>query len=116
MTQALRSKLERENKPRLTGAYLRPSLYNRALPRMRNQPVEISMMISKRMKARARRQEAMTYWNDVKSDIMLEATFERAAQLAERSSTPASSAPSNKMEGERCYMHAIPYWREWLIS
>lgn len=65
----------------LTGGYLRPTLYNVPLPRMRNQPKEISMMISKRVKARSRRQGAQQYWMDLKQDLRLEAEFERDAYI-----------------------------------
>ncbi|KAF8321628.1 hypothetical protein DL93DRAFT_2051527 [Clavulina sp. PMI_390] len=75
------------SKPRLTGGFVRPSLFNRALPRMKPQPPEISGMIVKRVKGRARRIEQQTYWKEAQSDMKLEAQFERnALSLAQRSS------------------------------
>src|SRR5258708_11602226 len=63
-------------RPYLTGGYLRPSYFNRPLPRMRNQPTDITMMISKRIKARARRQTTMSYCKGIKEDLRLECWFE----------------------------------------
>ena len=63
-------------RPYLTGGLLRPSFYNRPLPRMRNQPTDITMMISKRIKARARRQATVSYLKSVKEDLRLECWFE----------------------------------------
>ncbi|KAF8334247.1 uncharacterized protein EI90DRAFT_2970660 [Cantharellus anzutake] len=63
-------------RPHLTGGYLRPSFYNRPLPRMRNQPVDVTMMISKRVKARARRQVAFESIQSTKEDVRLECSFE----------------------------------------
>jgi hypothetical protein len=44
---------------------------------MRNQPLDITMMINKRIKARARRQAAFEAWTETKEDIKRESAFER---------------------------------------
>jgi hypothetical protein len=93
-------------KPRLTGGYLRPTLYNVPLPRMRNQPLEISMMISKRVKARARRQAAQAYWLGILEDLRTEALFERDAWKGE-----GKTATHNL-----CYSRAKPPWGEILLT
>ena len=74
-TQAWIQKLRK--RPILTGGFLRPSLFNRPLPRMRNQPLDITMMINKRIKARTRRQVAFDAWTEMKEDIKRESAFER---------------------------------------
>jgi hypothetical protein len=43
---------------------------------MRNQPLDITMMINKRIKARARRQVAFDAWTEMKEDIKRESAFE----------------------------------------
>lgn len=53
--QAWRHRLA--NRPILTGTFLRPSPFNKPLPRMRRQPLALSMMIRKRRAAHARRIE-----------------------------------------------------------
>ncbi|EAL22159.1 hypothetical protein CNBC2970 [Cryptococcus deneoformans B-3501A] len=43
--------------PRLTGGYLRPTLFNPPLPRLKPQPIGLSMMIHNRLRKRERRME-----------------------------------------------------------
>ncbi|EGG01488.1 uncharacterized protein MELLADRAFT_72980 [Melampsora larici-populina 98AG31] len=49
--------LKRPKKPIMTGRFLRPSLFNKPLPRYANQPEHISMMISSRRKSNQRRMD-----------------------------------------------------------
>jgi len=42
-------------KPRLTGTYIRPTLFNPPMPRLKPQPIKTSMMIHKRILARDNR-------------------------------------------------------------
>ncbi|KAF9511159.1 hypothetical protein BS47DRAFT_1395305 [Hydnum rufescens UP504] len=65
----------RREKDHWRGIYAR-ELFNRPLPRMRNQPLDITMMINKRIKARARRQVAFDVWTEIKEDIKRESAFE----------------------------------------
>ena len=66
------------NRPILTGAYLRPSLLNGPLPRMKPQPVGVSMMIRNRRLARERRLEKAERIRNLKQDMTKEAEFEQA--------------------------------------
>jgi hypothetical protein len=69
-----------EDKPRkrpiLTGAYLCPSLFNRPLPRLKPQPVAISMMIYKRHAARERRPAKSLKLHEWRDDLRRERAFE----------------------------------------
>lgn len=65
-----------KKRPYLTGAFMRPTLYNKPLPRMRNQPIHITMMIKHRILARIRRierQQKATEWlEDIRAERELE--------------------------------------------
>ncbi|KIM77743.1 hypothetical protein PILCRDRAFT_76421 [Piloderma croceum F 1598] len=65
-------------RPILTGGYLRPSLFNRALPRLKPQPAHISMMIYKRRLGRERRSRRVTRISEWRKDLRGEAGFESA--------------------------------------
>ncbi|KAJ7662124.1 hypothetical protein DFH06DRAFT_1043028 [Mycena polygramma] len=71
------------SRPILTGALLKPSLYNPPLPRMKPQPPAISQMIYTRMRARdrrfARQEQLLTDLDDLKHEAALE---EQAIRLA----------------------------------
>ncbi|KAG8951688.1 hypothetical protein FRC04_005709 [Tulasnella sp. 424] len=59
------------NRPILTGGILRPSKSNKPLPRMKPQPIHVSMMIRRRRDARQRRldrSEGYKEWKDYLSD------------------------------------------------
>ncbi|KAH8112251.1 hypothetical protein DFH11DRAFT_1706665 [Phellopilus nigrolimitatus] len=66
------------HRPILTGAYLRPTFFNGPLPRMKPQPVHISMMIRRRRLARERRGEKYAELVEHRDDIYRESTFEEA--------------------------------------
>ncbi|KAI5120396.1 hypothetical protein M0805_000175 [Coniferiporia weirii] len=70
------------NRPILTGAYLRPTLFNGPLPRMKPQPEHISMMIYHRRKRRERHGEIYTRLSELKGDIQQERNFEEALRDA----------------------------------
>ncbi|CAL1712700.1 unnamed protein product [Somion occarium] len=64
------------NRPILTGSYLRPTLYNPPLPRLKPQPIHVTGMIVWRKKARMRRfslRELLWDWRD---DLQRENKFE----------------------------------------
>jgi protocatechuate 3,4-dioxygenase beta subunit len=79
----------------MTGSSIRPSLYNRPLPRLTPQPEHISLMIFKRRKARQRRgahyADLRSMRDDVRREVQFEASltaiadqpFERAFDSAE---------------------------------
>lgn len=89
-----------KNRPILTGTYLRASLYNRVMPRMRNQPEAIGRMMRKRKVARTRRREKMMVAQEALQDLSLEQQFERL--LGRQVSTP-------------CYEDTYS-WREPIIN
>jgi len=60
----------------MTGGYLRPSLYNRPLPRLNPQPTSISVMIFRRRRARSRRVLESRKWKNWVADLGLERQFE----------------------------------------
>ncbi|KDQ21609.1 hypothetical protein BOTBODRAFT_26047 [Botryobasidium botryosum FD-172 SS1] len=68
------SRLQR--RPIITGGYLRPTIYNRPLPRLKPQPEHITMMIRYRRQARIRRTEVRDLWLDWKQDVRLERSLE----------------------------------------
>ncbi|KAI0753884.1 hypothetical protein BC629DRAFT_1716989 [Irpex lacteus] len=65
------------NRPIITG-YFRPSLFNRALPRLKPQPVHITMMIRRRRKNRTIRMEEYPVLREHLLDVQREAAFEKA--------------------------------------
>jgi hypothetical protein len=64
------------NRAIMSGGYLRPSINNRPLPRFYRQPIHISMMINKRIKAKTRRLERQSNLNEWLDDIKAEQTFQ----------------------------------------
>ena len=62
----------------MTGAYLRPTSFNRALPRLQPQPMHISAMIHRRRKARERRLVQGMENVEWRKDLKREAEFETA--------------------------------------
>ena len=68
------------NRPIMTGGYMRPTWFNKPLPRLTPQPIHISMMIASRRKARASRMVRFERYNEWKEDMKHEATFERLLQ------------------------------------
>lgn len=64
----------------LTGGYFRPSLFNRPLPRMRRQPIHVTMMIRKRRLGRERRGAKLKSLAYVREDLKLEKHFEEELQ------------------------------------
>ena len=85
-------------KPYLAG-YLRPTHFNSPLPRLKPQPLSITLMIKKRIAARARRleyQRANTeVWNDIHSEMGL------MRRLHEREGLEDMKGFREEMEGLR---------------
>jgi len=69
-------------RPILTGGYMKPTVYNGPLPRMRPQPLHVSCMINRRRRARSSRLEKNDVLKEWRSDLKMEAAFE--GQLADR--------------------------------
>jgi hypothetical protein len=68
------------NRPILTGGYLRPTLSNPPLPRLKPQPMAISGMIFKRRVARDRRMTAASRLREWRDDLFREHVFESKLQ------------------------------------
>lgn len=66
--------------PRLTGGYLRPTLFNPPLPRLKPQPIGLSMMIHNRLRKRERRMEKRRVYASLRADLKLEVAFWRATE------------------------------------
>jgi len=64
------------NRPIMTGGFLRPTLANRPLPRLKPQPWAITSMIRKRRTARERQMVRLAELQESLDDIRLEAEFE----------------------------------------
>jgi hypothetical protein len=67
-------------RPIVTGGYMRPTWFNKPLPRLNPQPIHISMMIASRRKARASRTVRFEQYSEWKEDMKHEARFERLLQ------------------------------------
>jgi hypothetical protein len=68
------------NRAIMTGGYMRPSWFNKPLPRLSPQPIHITMMIASRRKARASRTMRFEQYSEWKEDMKHEARFERLLQ------------------------------------
>ncbi len=66
----------------MTGAYLRPSLYNGPLPRLVPQPLHITGMITSRRKARVRRMARHEACQEDLTLLNAEGHFERALAVS----------------------------------
>lgn len=75
------------NRPIVTGALFRPSIYNGPLPRLNPQPTHISGMLHKRRKARSKRVDRQRALYSHLQDLSLEAEFEDQLELAEPART-----------------------------
>lgn len=85
---------------------MRPSVYNRPLPRMSNQPAAISAMIVKRIKARRRRLVDEAYWVETKQDLHLERAFERKVHEG----TPDWVLDPESATGQRVFERQKEQW------
>ncbi|TFK91849.1 hypothetical protein K466DRAFT_481813 [Polyporus arcularius HHB13444] len=90
-------------RPIMTGAYLRPSLYNGPLPRLVPQPLHITGMITSRRKARVRRMARHEACQEDLTLLNAEGHFERAL-------TVSSSAEGTQLT--RVFTDDPNGWRE----
>ncbi|KAF8484249.1 hypothetical protein JB92DRAFT_2762269 [Gautieria morchelliformis] len=65
-----------QNRPIMTGALLRPSIFNRPLPRLKPQPIHISRMIWNRRRVRDLRLKKQELWTSWRDDLQRESAFE----------------------------------------
>ena len=91
---------------------MRPTLYNKALPRMRNQPIHLTMMIKHRLAARVRRierQQNVAEWmDDVRAERELEQRmFEEGMEgPAEYASKQYGECRLTRVDG---FLHVVEY-------
>ncbi|TFK52819.1 hypothetical protein OE88DRAFT_1656428 [Heliocybe sulcata] len=76
--KAYQEKLRR--RPIMTGSFIRPSIFNRALPRLSPQPDHITGMIAQRKHSRAMRMEKAAVYAEYQSLMREEGVFERLLQ------------------------------------
>ncbi|KDR82947.1 hypothetical protein GALMADRAFT_57643 [Galerina marginata CBS 339.88] len=67
---------QRRNQPIMTGSFIRPSLFNVPLPRLKPQPQATSMIFSKRIKARQWRHDRKKELEEQLADLAIERQFE----------------------------------------
>ncbi|TFK39489.1 hypothetical protein BDQ12DRAFT_57975 [Crucibulum laeve] len=72
------------NRPILTGGYLLPSLSNGPLPRMKPQPLNVTLMILDRRRAREKRIARQGRFKEMLRDLRIEREFEEGLQKMER--------------------------------
>ncbi|KAI9058128.1 hypothetical protein FKP32DRAFT_1581897 [Trametes sanguinea] len=84
-------------RPIMTGAYLKPSIYNRPLPRLVPQPLHITGMIVARRKARQRRQALQETLKEHMKYLEIERVVER--MLAQKASKEGKSIESVYLDG-----------------
>lgn len=89
-------------RPIMTGAYLRPSLYNGPLPRLVPQPLHITGMITSRRKARERRMASYEVCQDALMLLNAECHFER---------TLAAAAAKEGADFTQVFTHDLDHWR-----
>ncbi|WVR05753.1 hypothetical protein IAU60_002778 [Kwoniella sp. DSM 27419] len=93
--------------PRLTGSFHRPTLFNPPLPRMKPQPIGISMMIHNRLRAREARMVKRKVYASLVTDMKLEVGFwkglerERGRGSAQESEVTANGERERERGRER---------------
>ncbi|KAF7430485.1 hypothetical protein PC9H_006193 [Pleurotus ostreatus] len=86
-----------KNRPMLTGSFLRATLSNRPLPRLKPQPLAITMMIKRRRAARERRALKLMAVNEWIDDLRREREFEDGLKKhATASFDPVYTGPDGK--------------------
>ncbi|KAJ8468891.1 hypothetical protein ONZ51_g9350 [Trametes cubensis] len=91
-------------RPIMTGGYLKPTFFNKPLPRLLPQPLHITGMISARRKVRQRRLDRYDALQNEKAFLDFESNFEHA--LAANAGSPF----------ERVYSDELINWRAPLID
>ncbi|OCF38582.1 hypothetical protein I317_07649 [Kwoniella heveanensis CBS 569] len=83
---------------RLTGGFHRPTLFNPPLPRLKPQPIGISMMIQNRLRKRERRHARRKVWASLLSDMRLEVSFWKDLERASPNPDPNTNNVSSTTE------------------
>ena len=86
------------------GSFMRPTLYNRLLPRLVPQPVSISCMINKRRLRRERRYEQSVELTEWIKDLQMESAFEKQLRRSGARIDPVFSDDPNAWR--RCFNNA----------
>ncbi|WVW82111.1 hypothetical protein I302_104116 [Kwoniella bestiolae CBS 10118] len=79
-TRALIEQEKKSIKPKMTGSFHRPTLFNPPLPRLKPQPTSIGAMIHNRLRARERRIERRRTYAGWLTDMKLEVGFWKSIQ------------------------------------
>ncbi|TBU40265.1 hypothetical protein BD309DRAFT_927418 [Dichomitus squalens] len=90
-------------RPIMTGAYLRPTLFNKPLPRLVPQPLHITGMLTARRKARQRRIDLFETAQEHAKLLYAEIKFEEAL---------IGTAPKGKKPIERVFTEDVAGWRQ----
>jgi hypothetical protein len=97
-------------RPIVTG-FFRPSLFNGPLPRLKPQPLHISMMIARRRRNREERGERLALTREWRDFVLREVAFEqRLARTSENGNKSKAPRPFDP-----CYENAEA-WSECRIS
>ena len=88
------------SRPRLTGGFMRPTALNRPLPRLRPQPLSLSMMIKKRVIARQRQYLVRRDIANLKEDMRAETAFWKSL-VDQDASLPGHVGIRHKAEAKR---------------
>ncbi|WWC86086.1 uncharacterized protein L201_000957 [Kwoniella dendrophila CBS 6074] len=95
--EELKMKHEEENntKPKLTGSFHRPTLFNIPLPRMKPQPKSIGSMIHNRLRSRERRMVKRKEYSSLLNDMKLEVNFWNTLQSQSQSKLEENNNNNN---------------------
>ncbi|KZT26048.1 hypothetical protein NEOLEDRAFT_1162439 [Neolentinus lepideus HHB14362 ss-1] len=77
ITDAMKYQEQLRNRPIMTGSFIRPSHYNKPLPRLKPQPIHITGMIVRRKHARFMRTEKVAVYSDYRRLLKEEEMFEK---------------------------------------
>ena len=89
-------------RPIMTGGYLKPTFFNKPLPRLLPQPLHITGMISARRKVRQRRLDRYDALQNEKAFLDFESNFEHA--LAANAGSPFERVYSDELINWRMYI------------
>ncbi|KAF8839719.1 hypothetical protein BDN67DRAFT_952994 [Paxillus ammoniavirescens] len=111
--EALQEQARLRRRPIFKGSFIRPTYYNKLLPRLVPQPASISGMIHKRRTGRDKRfaqKEEVAGWME---DLKMESAFEQAL-LAERGGS--RNRNKNGGDGERVFSGDLDAWLKPLLQ
>ncbi|WWC66547.1 uncharacterized protein I206_100450 [Kwoniella pini CBS 10737] len=82
----------KEEKPKMTGSYHRPTLFNIPLPRFKPQPISIGSTIHNRLRSREKRMLKRKEYKSLLIDMKLEIGFWKSLQTTSTSSNEISNS------------------------